>query len=51
MAVAIDTLETGVAVYKDHKHKTSRNTVETVAGVAGGWTGGYGGKYMFKLII
>jgi hypothetical protein len=43
LAIAVDVALTGVAVYHDIDNGTSRNTVETVASVAGGWGGGYGG--------
>lgn len=43
LAIAIDTVRTGIAVASDIKKGTTRNTVSTVANVAGGWAGGYGG--------
>jgi hypothetical protein len=43
VALFIDTVQTGLAVREDHKMGTTRNTVETVAGIGGGWLGGYGG--------
>jgi hypothetical protein len=43
LAIAVDVVVTGVAVKHDIDNGTSRNTVETVASVAGGWGGGYGG--------
>jgi hypothetical protein len=46
VAIAVDVLQTGVSVYNDGKHGTTRNTVETVASVAGGWGGGYGGNLL-----
>lgn len=39
----IDTARAGFAIYEDVKNDSSRNTVETVASIAGGWGGGYGG--------
>lgn len=43
LAIAIDTARTGYAVFNDAKKGTTRNTVTTVATIAGGWAGGYGG--------
>uniref|UniRef100_A0A914XYZ1 Uncharacterized protein n=1 Tax=Panagrolaimus superbus TaxID=310955 RepID=A0A914XYZ1_9BILA len=43
VAIAIDTVRIVYAVYKDIGNGTSRNIVETGAGIAGGWSGGYGG--------
>uniref|UniRef100_A0AC34FWN2 Glycine zipper domain-containing protein n=1 Tax=Panagrolaimus sp. ES5 TaxID=591445 RepID=A0AC34FWN2_9BILA len=42
-AVAVDAILVGHAIYKDVKNGTTRKTVETGVGVAGGWGGGYGG--------
>jgi tetrahydromethanopterin S-methyltransferase subunit D len=47
VALFIDTVQTGLAVREDHKMGTTRNTVETVAGIGGGWLGGYGGIIFF----
>ncbi len=46
VAIAIDTVQTGIAIYEDIQQGTTRNTVETAATVAGGWAGGYGGKVL-----
>lgn len=46
VAIAIDTVRVGVSVYKDNSNGTTRNTVETVASVVGGWGGGFGGDYI-----
>ena len=44
LAIAIDSARVGFSVYGDFKHGTTRNTVETVASVGGGWLGGFGGE-------
>lgn len=43
VAILADTIQIGYSIYKDHGNDSTRNTVETVASVAGGWSGGYGG--------
>lgn len=48
VAITIDTIRTGCSVIRDCKHGTSRNTVETVASIAGGWGMGYAGSCQEK---
>ena len=43
VAIAVDVVDGGKAIYHDIDRGTSRNTVETGAAIAGGWGGGYGG--------
>ena len=43
MAVAFDTYREAKAIYADVQHGTTRNSVETAASIAGGWSGGFGG--------
>ncbi|XP_055377590.1 uncharacterized protein C13G5.2-like [Condylostylus longicornis] len=43
IGIAADTYRTARAIYSDINYGTSRNTVETVSSMAGGWGGGYGG--------
>lgn len=42
-ALISDAYDVGNAVSADYQNSTSRNTVEAVAGVAGGWGGAAGG--------
>nr|KAG5705638.1 hypothetical protein BaRGS_026577 [Batillaria attramentaria] len=43
VAVAMDGYQTYQSVRADQKHGTTRNTVETVSSIAGGWGGGIAG--------
>ena len=43
MAITVDTVRTGCSIYEDYKNDSTRNTVETVSNIAGGWGGGFGG--------
>jgi hypothetical protein len=45
VAIAMDTVQAGMAVYDDVNHGTSRNTVESAISIAGGWVGGNAGAY------
>ncbi|XP_065167739.1 uncharacterized protein ZK688.7-like [Atheta coriaria] len=49
-AIASDVYSVYGAVSTDYENSTSRNTVETVAGVAGGWGGAAGGGSAGALI-
>ena len=43
-SIALDPARVSAAVDKDKNNGTTRNTVETAASVAGGWTGVVAGK-------
>jgi len=43
IAVAVDVAREGRAIYDDFQLGSTRNSVETAATIAGGWSGGFGG--------
>lgn len=46
VAIGVNIVQTGFAINEDVERGTSRNTVETLANVGGGWAGGYAGNFV-----
>lgn len=49
VAIAVEVVTTGYSIYEDCGNGTSRNTVKSLAGSAGGWGVGYGGRNLVFL--